>query len=70
MSLDDIFSKFKKKEFDTPDVKEIKSFANELVNALNTELRPKETPKGKILREHRYLESNIPVNHPYWQMKD
>lgn len=30
--------------------------------------KPPETAKAKILREYNYIESDIPVNDPYWGM--
>ena len=30
---------------------------------------PEESEHAKILREHGYLESNIPIRHHYWKIR-
>lgn len=65
---------FAKKEIKFPEiVKEVEK-KEEVVKAVEEkeEIKtPKRepSPREKILREHGMLESNIPVNHPYWKMK-
>lgn len=40
------------------------SFLEEITREKSTE-----TPKGKILKQFNMIESNIPINHPYWKMR-
>lgn len=32
-------------------------------------IKVEESNKARVLREHNMLESNIPINHPYWRMR-
>lgn len=62
MGLADVFKKYDKKEEVQKEVKIEEPFIEEVKEI-------KETPKGKILKQFNMIESNIPINHPYWKMR-